>query len=249
MLKIITILIFVLSGNLAMAQDFEDMTTEQRESFGDAVRAYLLENPEVIMEAVAILQNRERAAAVDADRELAARYADQLGNDGYSFVGGNPDGAVTVVEFIDYRCGYCRRAHDEVSAFVAANADVRFVVKELPILGDESVLASRAALAVLVNDGPDVYERMNDLLMTFDGPFNDRTLFDIATEAGADAMRMSGLMGQPLITEMISKNRTLAATLQITGTPTFVIGTEMVRGYVSPEIMDSILEDARQAVN
>lgn len=249
MLKIITILIFVLSGNLAMAQDFEDMTTEQRESFGDAVRAYLLENPEVIMEAVAILQNRERAAAVDADRELAARYADQLGNDGYSFVGGNPDGAITVVEFIDYRCGYCRRAHDEVSAFVAANADVRFVVKELPILGDESVLASRAALAVLVNDGPDVYERMNDLLMTFDGPFNDRTLFDIATEAGADAMRMSGLMGQPLITEMISKNRTLAATLQITGTPTFVIGTEMVRGYVSPEIMDSILEDARQAVN
>jgi len=249
MRKIITALIFVLSGSLAMAQNYSDMTPEERASFGDAVREYLLENPEVIMEAVAILQNRERAAAVGADRELAERYAEQLGNDGYSYVGGNPDGAITMVEFLDYRCGYCRRAHDEIAALVAANSDVRFVVKELPVLGDESVLASRAALAVLVNDGPDVYHRMNDLLMRFDGPFNDATLFDIATEAGADAPRMSELMGQPLITEMISNNRTLAATLQVTGTPTFVIGTEMVRGYVAPEIMNSILEEVRQAVN
>jgi len=249
MRKFLTLMMLLLAGQFAQAQDFNDMSPEQRAAFGDAVRQYILENPEIVMEAVGILQDRERVAAVDADRDLVVRYASQLYDDGYSFVGGNPDGQITIVEFIDYRCGYCRRAHAEIRALVSSNPDIRYIVKEFPILGDESVLASRAALAVLVNDGADVYYRMNDLLMTYDGPLNDETVFELASQAGADAMLMSGMMNQPLITEMIANNRSLAQRMQITGTPTFVVGPQMVRGYVAPEIMESILADVRAAIN
>ncbi|MEX0970876.1 MAG: DsbA family protein [Paracoccaceae bacterium] len=245
--RLLLTLSLCLFGISASAQSFSDMSPDERTAFGEAVRAYILENPELVMEAVAILQNREQLAAVEADRELAARYQSHLTDDGYSFVGGNPDGAITLVEFIDYRCGYCRQAHDEIRALVAANDDIRYIVKEFPILGDESVLAARAALAVLVNDGDETYHELNDLLMKFAGPINETTLLELAAQAGADGMRMAGIMDSPLITEMISNNRALAQRMQITGTPTFVLGGEMVRGYVSPDVMNALLEDAREA--
>ena len=249
MRRLLLCLSFCLSGLGATAQDFSAMTPDQRDSFGEAVRAYLLENPEVVMEAVAILQDRERDATLEADRALAARYEGQLTDDGYSYVGGNPDGAITLVEFIDYRCGYCRRAHDEVATLIAENDDIRYIVKELPILGQESVLAARAALAVLVNDGPEAYHALNDLLMKFEGPINATTLLELASAAGADAMRMADMMDAPLITEMISNNRALAQRMQISGTPTFVLNTQMVRGYVSPAVMNALLDEAREAIN
>ncbi|UPH70664.1 DsbA family protein [Abyssibius alkaniclasticus] len=248
MRRLLITLSLCLFGLNANAQNFSDMTPDQRTAFGEAVRSYLLENPEVVMEAVAILQERESQAAVNNDRELALRYQSQLNDDGYSFVGGNPDGTINLVEFIDYRCGYCRRAHAEVRALVAANDDIRYVIKEFPILGEDSVVASRAALAVLVNDGEEVYYKMNDLLMTFEGPYNDATLEDMALEAGADPVRMAELMNTPLITDMIANNRALAQRIQITGTPTFVFGNQMVRGYVSPDVMNALLEDARDAL-
>lgn len=242
-------ILFISLASFAQAQSFADMSADERAAFGAAVRAYLLENPEVIMEAVDILQQREQQASAQGDFELVQRYAEQLNNDGFSFVGGNPDGAITLVEFLDYKCGYCRRAHAEIRAMVANNSDIRYIVKEFPILGDESVLGARAALAVLVNDGNDAYYALNDLLMTWDGPLNADALREMATEVGADYDLMFETMNSQLVTEMIASNRALAQRMQITGTPTFVLGPQMVRGYVAADIMDRLLQEIRQTIN
>ena len=94
-----------------LASDLKEFTDEERAQFRAEVRSYLMENPEVIMEAVALLQNREAEAQAQADLNLVGDNADAIFNDGFSWVGGNPEGDITLVEFLDYRCGYCKRAH------------------------------------------------------------------------------------------------------------------------------------------
>lgn len=119
------------------ADGLTDMTDAERAAFGDEVRAYLLENPQVLMEALSVLEQREQQAQAASDQELVAQFSEQLFNDGYSWVDGPADADVTVVEFMDYRCGYCRRAHPEVQQLLDSDANVRLIVKEFPILGED----------------------------------------------------------------------------------------------------------------
>ena len=128
----------LLCAPLALAEesfDFGAMTPAQKEAFGEAVRAYLLERPEVIMEAVSLLEEREAADQQAADKAMVQAQMDALLNDGFSWETGNPDGDLVVVEFLDYRCGYCRRAHPEVQKLVEQDGNIRLIVKEFPILG------------------------------------------------------------------------------------------------------------------
>src|SRR5690606_37234081 len=110
--------------------DLSDMSEADRAAFGEQVRAYLLQNPEVLMEALQVFDERRSAAAEDADKQLVADNADRLFDDGFSWVGGNPDGDVTLVEFLDYRCGYCKKAQPEVEALLDRDPNLRLVVKE-----------------------------------------------------------------------------------------------------------------------
>ncbi len=242
-------LFMVLATSFASAQNFADMTDAETEAFGAAVRAYLLENPEVIMEAVDILQQRQQQETANTDEQLVAQYADQLFNDGFSHVSGNPDGTITIVEFSDYKCGYCKRAYPEILQLIKGNPDIRFILKEYPILGAESVLASRAALSVLVNDGNDIYEKYHDALMRENGPLTELSLPMIAESVGADSAKMMETMNTPLITQMIQTNRTLGQHMQISGTPTFVIGAQMLRGYVPLAGMQQIVDETRDTQN
>ncbi|MBL4808034.1 MAG: thioredoxin domain-containing protein [Rhodobacteraceae bacterium] len=246
-------LTLVLFGSFGHAQttfpDFSDMTTEESAAFGAAVRAYLLENPQVIMDAVAVLEQREAAAATQSDVSLVQTYAEDLFFDGFSHVTGNPDGSILMVEFQDYKCGYCKRAHAEIQELILTNDDIRLVVKEFPILGAESVLSSRAAVAVLVNEGDDVYAVMSDLLMRFNGPMNEVTLSEMAVEAGADPEQMLAMMNQPVVTQVLQANRLLGQQMQISGTPTFVLGGQMLRGYVPLAQMQILVDDLRASLN
>jgi protein-disulfide isomerase len=139
--------------------DLQSMTPDQREAFGEAVRDYLMENPQVIMEAVAVLEQRESQQQAEADVALVNSNAEALFDDGFSWVGGNPDGDVTIVEFIDYRCGYCRRAHPEVEELVASDGNIRLIVKEFPILGEASLVSSRFAVATHLVAGDEAYSK------------------------------------------------------------------------------------------
>ncbi|HIP23097.1 MAG TPA: DsbA family protein [Rhodobacteraceae bacterium] len=242
-------LFMVLFTTLASAQNYDNMSDAETEAFGAAVRAYLLENPEVIREAVAVLEQRQQQASAVTDQDLVVQYAEALFNDGFSHVGGNPDGTIQVVEFSDYKCGFCKRAYPEILQLIENNPDIRLVVKEYPILGAESVLASRAAIAVLVNDGGEIYELFHDALMLENGPLNEISLPLIAESVGADSAKMVEIMGSALVTQMIQSNRTLGQQMAISGTPTFVIGGEMLRGYLPLAGLQQYVDQARQATN
>ena len=149
----------------AQAADLENMTDADRAAFGAQVRAYLLENPEVIMEAVQVLEERQANEQAQGDVALVANNAAAIFADGYSWVGGNPEGDITVVEFLDYRCSFCRRAHPEVLDLVQGDGNIRYIVKEFPILGENSVLSSRFALAVRAVAGDEAYAEANASLM------------------------------------------------------------------------------------
>jgi protein-disulfide isomerase len=152
----------------ALAGGLGDMTEEERAAFRDEVRAYLLENPEVIVEAMTELQLREdgrrRPRPADAGRQQGRDLPDEA-----DWVGGNPEGDITLVEFMDYRCGYCRKAYQEVEELVKTDGNIRFVLKEFPILGEESLLSSQFAIAVRLLHGDAAYKTAHDALIALRG--------------------------------------------------------------------------------
>lgn len=229
----------------AAALDLDSMTAEEREAFGTAVREYLMENPQVIMEAVAVLEQRQADAQAAADETLVADNAEAIFNDGFSFVGGNPDGDITLVEFIDYRCGYCRRAHPEVAKLLDTDGNIRLIVKEFPILGDQSVLASRFAIATKQVAGPEAYKSVSDALISFSGDITMPALSRLANGFGLDATAIEARMNDPQVTQEIQSTRDLARALNISGTPTFVLQDELIRGYVPYDQMSIIVDEKR----
>lgn len=229
----------------ASALDLSAMTDAEKAAFRAEIRAYLLDNPEVIMEAVAVLEQRQQAQKAADEVNLVRVNADAIFNDGYSWVGGNPDGDITLVEFMDYRCGYCRKAFDEVNQLLESDGNIRFIVKEFPILGEESVLASRFAIATKIVAGDDAYEKVHNALMTYRGKVAEGALRRIAKDADIDADAVLAKLESPEVNDVIARNHQLAGRLSITGTPTFVLGEEMLRGYVPLDGMQQIVEEVR----
>jgi protein-disulfide isomerase len=236
---------FALAAVPAAALDLTAMNEGERAAFRAEVRAYLIENPEVLMEAIAALEARQQQDQAAADLALLRDHAAEIFEDPGSWAGGNLQGDITVVEFVDYRCGYCRRAFEEVETLVGTDGNIRFVLKEFPILGEESVLASRFAIAVRQVAGDDAYKAVHDALMTLRGSVDAATLDRLAADQGLDAGAIRARMDDPAVTAVIAANHALAETLQINGTPTFVIRDTMVRGYVPLDGMRQIVAGQR----
>ncbi len=237
--------IALLTGPVGAA-DLTAMTDAEREAFGAEVRAYLLDNPEVIIEAVNLLKERDAQQQAQTDETLVRENADALFNDGFSWVGGNPDGDVTLVEFMDYRCGYCRRAKPEVAKLLANDGNIRLIVKEFPILGEDSMTSSRFAIATRHVAGDDAYEQVHDALMELSGDITDVTLRRLAEGLGLDGDEILSRMNSTEVSAEIAETRALAERLQISGTPTFVLGNELLRGYLPADQMELIVEDQRE---
>ncbi|MBV7393164.1 DsbA family protein [Mameliella sediminis] len=239
-----------LAAPMAVAQDAPDfdfgaMTPEQRAAFGVQVRAYLLDNPQVIMEAVAVLEEREKAAQAAQDDALVANNMDRLLDDGFSWVGGNPEGDITIVEFSDYRCGYCRRAHPEVQELIESDGNIRFILKEFPILGEASMTSSRFAIATKIVAGDEAYKAVHDALITLEGNPGNGPLRRIAETLGLDADLIMAEMGSEEVSRRIAETRALAVAMNINGTPSFVFGDQMVRGYAPLPTMQQIVAEIR----
>ncbi|MHA7886822.1 DsbA family protein [Roseicyclus sp.] len=223
----------------AAATDLDNLTDAEREAFRAEVRSYLVENPEVLMEAFAVLEQRQAEAEVERDAMAVAANANALFASAFDVVLGNPEGDITVVEFMDYRCGFCRRAHPEVLDLVELDGNIRLVVKEFPILGEQSVLASRFAIATRVALGDEAYFEIFDAMMTMRGDMTQPALMALAEGLGLDSAAIVASLDDPLVRQTIDYNRALGERLQISGTPTFVFGDQMVRGYVP---LDGMLE-------
>lgn len=229
----------------AQAMDLTELSDAERAQFRAEVRAYLMENPEVILEAVEQMQNRQAEAQMQADFDLVAANADEIFDDGYSWVGGNPEGDITLVEFLDYRCGYCKRAHGEVAKLLETDGNIKLIVKEFPILGEQSMLASRFAVATKQVAGDDAYKQVNDALMAFNGAVSLPALRRLGENLDLDVAAIEARMGDDDITQEIARTWELAEKLQITGTPTFVMQDEMLRGYLPYDQMMALVEEKR----
>jgi len=227
------------------AFDFDTMTPDQQAAFGAQVRTYLLENPQVIMDAVAVLEEREQAAQAAQDDTIVAENREQLVNDGYSWVGGNPDGDVTVIEFMDYRCGFCRKAHPEVAELIESDGNIRYIVKEFPILGEASMISSQFAIATQIVAGDEAYEAVHDALITLEGNPGNGPLRRIADSFGLDAEAIMAEMNSDEVMRRIAETRQLAQAMRINGTPSFVFGDQMVRGYAPLPAMQEIVAQER----
>ena len=239
---LMTLALFAAPAN---ALDVNHMSDAERTQFRAEVRAYLLENPEVILEAVKVLEDRQAAAESQVDLALVSANAAELFDDGFSYVGGNPDGDITLVEFLDYRCAYCRRAMPEVAGLLASDGNIRMIIKEFPILGEQSVLASRFAVATKNLEGPEAYKQMHDALMSFQGEMTLVSLSRIGDGLGFDTQAILAEMDSEATLSEIARTRALAVKLKISGTPTFVLQDEMLRGFVPGEQMAQIVAEKR----
>lgn len=244
-MKSLALLVAMTLATPALAQ--EAMSDAEREAFRAEVRAYLMENPEVIMEAVGILQQREEAAKADSDVTLAQTYAGQLHDDPNSWVGGNLEGDITVVEFMDYKCGYCKKAYPEVANLLTTDGNIRYIVKEFPILGDQSMLAAQFAIATKLVAGDEAYETVHNTLMEFRGDITTDTLTKLGDSLELDTAAITVEMAGAEVAQIINDNRLLGQAMQISGTPTFVVQDQMLRGYVPFDQMVQIVAQIRDA--
>jgi protein-disulfide isomerase len=205
------------------------------------VRDYLLREPEIIYEALQELQRRQAEAEAARQKAAIAAHQDELLDAPDTPVGGNPDGDVTLVEFFDYRCAYCRRVVPSMRALLDEDRGLRVVFKEFPVLGEDSVRAARAALASQSQDG---YVPFHFALMAADD-LSIEGIRAAAAAVGLDPDRLEADMSSPEITAAIEANYELANQLGIEGTPAFVIGDQLIPGAVDKTRLDQLIRQAR----
>jgi len=240
----------MLTPNLSMAADAvkkvspKAINEAERATLENVIRTYLLKNPELIREAMMGLEAREQQPKTEQAGVALSTHAEQLLRDPASPVGGNPKGDVTVVEFFDYRCGYCRKASPDVAALIASDPEVRVVYKEFPILGPDSVLAAQAALAA---NQQGRYGEFHKALMVAEA-FNETSLDKIAADLGMDLERFRADRVDPKVSAGLEANYALANALNINGTPAFAIGQQLIPGAAGVDVLKAAVHAARQAL-
>ena len=216
---------------------------EQGGAFEQRVRDYLVENPQVLVELLQRMEQQQRAASGDEFGRIIAARSGEIFNDPETPVGGNPEGDVSLVEFFDYNCPYCRRVAPTLVEIEKNDAKLRLVYKEWPILGPNSDFAARAALA---SRSQGKYVEFHKALMLASGLVNESKVLETATKVGLDLERLKQDMEAPEIKAAIQRNKQLAQALRITGTPTFVIGDRMLRGAADGEVIRNYIRKARE---
>ena len=215
----------------------------QRKAIEGVVRDYLMKNPEVILDAIEALQQREKTAEAERARKALADNKAALFQNPADPAIGNALGDVTVVEFFDYQCGYCKAVMADTLRLVKEDPKLRFVFKEFPILGPASVVAARAALAAKAQGK---YLEVHNALMGHRGQLDEDTIYRLAKSAGADVEKLKKDMDSPEVMKVIATNQQLAEQLGIRGTPGFVIGDALVPGAIKLDEMKRLVEAARK---
>jgi len=227
-------------SGLAEAAEF---TPEQRQAIEAIVRDFLKKNPEALLDALQAAEDKMKGEAHDkASAALAARHHEVF-DDPDAPIAGNPQGNASLVEFFDYRCPYCKQVEPSLEALLAEDRQLRFVYKEFPVLGPDSLIAARAALAARKQDK---YDGMHRALMALKGQIDEAAIFRVAGSVGLDVERLKRDMSAPEIDRMLKANINLASALDIRGTPGFVIGNEIVPGAISLDALKQLIETARR---
>ncbi len=228
----------------ASAPPAQTLPPDQVKAIEQLIHDYLLRNPEVILEAVEGLERKRHDEAQQAANSTISARRDDILHVSTSPVAGNPKGDVTIVEFFDYRCPYCKQVEPSLEQLIKEDSKLRFVYKEFPILGPNSVVASHAALAARKQGK---YQALHDALMRARGSLDEATIMQIAGDAGLDVKRLKADMNDPEIERIIERNMELARALAINGTPGFIVGNQLIPGAVDLPTLKSLVAEARKA--
>lgn len=203
----------------------------KKEKIEKIVRTYLLENPEIMLEVQTALEVKQKALTAAKQAETLKNMNDVIYHSKNQMIIGDPEAKITIVEFFDYNCGFCKRAMDDMYRIVDENKDVKFVMKEFPVLGEASMQAHRVSLAV-INKYPEKYDAFHRALLGATGGKNGARAIDVAVSVGADKAILTTEMNNPSLTNAIQEVYSIADGLGITGTPSYIIGDKVVFGAV-----------------
>jgi protein-disulfide isomerase len=221
----------------AYAGSVAEFSQGQRKAIEGIVKDYLIQNPEIFIEVQSALEAKLAEQEASRTKELVASHAKEIYRAPNAPVAGNPDGDITVVEFFDYNCGYCKRGFGEIAKLIETDKNVRVVFKEFPILRDESEQAARLALAARMQGK--YWEVHSDLIQT-KGLVNEAVGLKVAEKHGLDIAKLKADMGSPEVKAELDRVKALAQTLAINGTPHFLVGDRAIGG--APENLADLLE-------
>lgn len=222
-------------------------TKVDRTEVENIVRDYLLKNPEILLEVQDALETKQKEEQKLASLGVIKDNKDEIFNSTFDGVVGNPKGKVTIVEFYDYNCGFCKRAIEDMKALTAADPDLRFVLKEFPILGPDSQKATIVSMA-FHKLMPEKYGEFHTRLLGGEGRATEAGAIKIARSLGADEAKLREHMKDPDIPEAIARTYDLANKLAVTGTPSYVVGNEVVFGALGQEVLAEKIAAAKAAL-
>jgi protein-disulfide isomerase len=221
----------------------KDFSDNEKAEIKEIVKQYLIkEHPEVIMMAAQELEKRQAAFAQDKSEQAISKQGDKLFKDPNTPVGGNPKGDVTVVEFFDYNCGYCKMSQPAVEKLLKADSNIKFLYKDYPILGPESITAAKASFAA-ARQGK--YVEFHDNLMNKKDHMSEDLIYQVAKDTGLDVDKLKKDMADEAIEKMIEDNVQLGTDVGVRGTPMFIINGEVFPGAMPYEQIKKAVDDAR----
>ena len=222
-----------------------EMSKTEQANIEKIMHQYLVSHPEILIEMSNALRTKQETQQADTDKNLLQQHANQIFKQVDDPVTGNPQGTLTVVEFVDYNCGYCKRSAPLIQELLKKDKEIRYIYKEFPILSDTSVYASKAALAVNALE-PAKYEAFHNALMAYPGALKSNDdVMNVAKKQGLDWSKIVAKINDPAIDKKIATNHAIAQTLNITGTPAFIIGDQLLRG--APQSLEMLEESIKQA--
>lgn len=213
------------AGDTPAVKFSPDQTTAIR----SIIKDYLMEHPEVLRDAITELDTREKMAEADARKKALADIGPKLTAGLDSLVIGNPEGKVTLIEFFDYNCGYCKRALDDLAKLMKDNKDLRVVLRDFPVLGPSSVDAALVALAAHQQFTGDKYWEFHRKLLSMRGVGKDQAI-SVAKSMGADMTKLDKDATDPKTRAAIEQSLSAAQELSINGTPTYIVGDDTIVG-------------------
>jgi protein-disulfide isomerase len=227
----------------APAAEAAGIADEQRPAIEAIIHDYLLQHPDVLIEALRNAEAKLKSEAKDKSRDEVKLHWDELVNDPATPVGGNPKGDVSLVEFFDYRCPYCKEVQPLVQKLTGEDPAIRLVYKDVPLLGPASFTAARAALAA---QRQGKHEAFHLVMMNTKGQIGDDAVFAVAKAVGLDLDRLKKDMAAPEIDQQLKANLALANALDVHGTPTFIAGDQVVEGALELSGLKEMIATARK---
>lgn len=229
---------------LPQASRAAEFSKPQTSEIEKIVHDYLVKNPEVIEEAIQELQKRQQAAQAAKHKEAVKAHAKALFNTADGVVLGNPKGDVTMVEFFDYNCGYCKRAMSDMLTLLKTDSNLKVLLKEFPVLGQGSVEAARVAMAVRMQ-APKKYLDFHTKLLGSRGRANEARALAVAKDMGLDMARIAKDMKKPEVEKALRQDFALGQALGLNGTPSYVVGDEVIVGAVGLDTLKQNISQAR----